>query len=152
MSDHKLPNLQARFAVALRGAFCLANYFAAVCCDESRLLPHKLSSCAQQIHSVLADSEYLAKFHKESHGSSSVEVEPWDPPGSGSGFVWKRRCLFTAPLQGPPWFKTMLGERSSSKLLWRKNTVQMPSTFRVFQDLQFRPLKGLSGHHSFNSG
>jgi hypothetical protein len=107
---------------------------------------------AQQIHSVLADSDYLAMFHKESHGSFSMEVEPWDPPGSGSAFVWKRRCLFTAPLQGPPWFKTMLGERSSSKLLWRKNMVQMPSTFGVFQKLQFRPLKGLSGHHSFNSG
>ncbi|KAK9915782.1 hypothetical protein WJX75_004084 [Coccomyxa subellipsoidea] len=62
-----------------------------------------------QIHSVLADSDYLAMFHKESHGSFSMEVEPWDPPGSGSAFVWKRRCLFTAPLQGPPWFKTMLG-------------------------------------------
>lgn len=64
--------------------------------------------CVQQVLYILSDSEFLSAFHKKRNMIFGLKIEPWELPG-GLGFVRKRRCIYTAPIQGPAWFRTMLG-------------------------------------------
>lgn len=66
----------------------------------------------QQLRFVISKADYLTALHKETSSSFNLKIEPWDPPCSGCGAVGKRRALYSAPLKGPSWFRTMLGKES----------------------------------------